>query len=138
MTDSEGRTSTEEEDEDEDLDEVESITGSSDAPAFMDDSESTDGDQHASLVARRRAQSHTEAETTEPVTAKYTVTIETSVPVTHADIAAAVRGGPLAQIFIRRRQNMANVSFIRAEDAGAFMHWAQRFPLIVAGKRVST
>lgn len=72
------------------------------------------------------------------VVAKHTITIKTPVPVTHAEIVAVVRGGALSRVFVKRQENQVDVSFVRAADASAFLQWTRTFPLIVAGKRVST
>lgn len=60
------------------------------------------------------------------------------IPVTHAQVAAAVRGGTLLQIYIQRFSNQVNVTFARAEDAATFIEYAQSAPFYVAQRLVSS
>lgn len=60
------------------------------------------------------------------------------VPVTHAQVAAAVRGGALLQIYLQRFRNQVNVTFARSEDAAAFFEYTQSGPFYVAGRLVSS
>ncbi|KAF7548827.1 hypothetical protein G7046_g8536 [Stylonectria norvegica] len=56
--------------------------------------------------------------------------------VTHADITKAVRGGQLVDLYLRRRDRTATVSFVRGQDASAFYDHAQTHGLFVKRKRV--
>ncbi|KAJ5176053.1 uncharacterized protein N7482_001930 [Penicillium canariense] len=62
------------------------------------------------------------------------VLLRPPVPVTHAEVAAVVRGGPLLQIYLQRYRNQVNVTFARGEDAAAFLAYAQATPFYVAGR----
>lgn len=67
-----------------------------------------------------------------------TVILHMRAPVTHAEVAAVVRGGTLTQIFLKRWNKEAHVSFVRGEDAAAFFEWAKNNDFRIQGKRVST
>ncbi|KOS18430.1 Negative regulator of differentiation 1 [Escovopsis weberi] len=54
---------------------------------------------------------------------------------THADITAAVRGGALLDIYLRRRDGAASVAFVHGDDAQAFYDHARRNGLFVRDKR---
>ena len=69
---------------------------------------------------------------------KGTVMLKLPVPVSHADVVAAVRGGALQQIFIYRKINYVDVSFVKPEEALAFLNWTIDGPFSVAGHPVST
>ena len=56
--------------------------------------------------------------------------------VTHGDIAAIVRGGPLLEIFLRARDNTATVSFVRESDAVAFFDHTQTHGLYFKDRKV--
>lgn len=60
------------------------------------------------------------------------------IPVTHAQVVAAVRGGALLQIYIQRFSNQVNVTFARAKDAAAFIEYAQSAPFYVAERLVNS
>lgn len=60
------------------------------------------------------------------------------VPVTHAQVAAAVRGGPLIQIYLQRNSNQVNVTFAHPEAAAALITHAESTPFYVAGHKVNT
>lgn len=69
--------------------------------------------------------------------AKCTVAIKSSNTMTHADVAAVVRGGIVVQIFLRPGTNTAQVTFLDSEQAKAFLKYAQSIPFYVAGCLVS-
>ena len=54
----------------------------------------------------------------------------------HADITSAVRGGQLLEVFVRPRAKYASVSFVHAQDAGAFYEYVGRHGLYISQKRV--
>lgn len=54
----------------------------------------------------------------------------------HADITSAVRGGQLLEVFMRPQGKYANVSFVHAQDAGAFYEYVRRHGLYISQKRV--
>ena len=56
---------------------------------------------------------------------------------THADIANAVRGGMLLDIFLRSHDRCATVSFLRPVDAKEFYDHVRRHDLYIRNKRVS-
>ncbi|RBR07472.1 uncharacterized protein FIESC28_10630 [Fusarium coffeatum] len=58
--------------------------------------------------------------------------------VTHGDIAAIVRGGPLLEIFLRARDNTATVSFVRESDAVAFFDHTQTHGLYFKDRKIHT
>lgn len=66
-----------------------------------------------------------------------TIRIKSPVPVTDADVAAAIRGGALQQIFVHRGTNFVDVTFVHADDVLAFVEWANATPFYVGGRRVS-
>jgi hypothetical protein len=55
---------------------------------------------------------------------------------THADIASAVRGGLLLDVFIRGHERTATVSFLHALDARAFFDHVRKHDLYIKNKRV--
>jgi len=55
---------------------------------------------------------------------------------THADIANAVRGGILLDIFLRNHDRSATVSFLKSEDARKFYDHVRRHDLYIRNKRV--
>jgi hypothetical protein len=55
---------------------------------------------------------------------------------THRDVAAAVRGGALLDIFLRIRERVASVSFVDGSAAREFLAHAKRNDLYILGKRV--
>lgn len=55
----------------------------------------------------------------------------------HADIVNIVRGGLVLNIYIRAHEHIANVSFLREEDAVRFYEHARRYDLHLDNKRVS-
>ncbi|KAJ5368595.1 uncharacterized protein N7496_008355 [Penicillium cataractarum] len=57
------------------------------------------------------------------------------VPVTHAQVAAAVRGGPLIQIYLQRNSNQVNVTFAHPEAAAALITHAESTHFYVAGHK---
>ncbi|KAI9167342.1 Negative regulator of differentiation 1 [Paramyrothecium foliicola] len=56
--------------------------------------------------------------------------------VTHADITAVVRGGQLLDVFLRRRDGTATVSFLHGDDANAYYAYVRRNDLYINDKRV--
>lgn len=56
---------------------------------------------------------------------------------TLADITKAVRGGQLLNLYIRRQQRTAHVSFVNPLAAEAFLIYSKRTDLYIRGKRVS-
>ncbi|CEJ59187.1 hypothetical protein PMG11_07820 [Penicillium brasilianum] len=59
------------------------------------------------------------------------------VPVTHAQVAAAVRGGALIQIYLQRRSNQVNITFANHEHAVAFVTHTDSTPFFVAGRETT-
>lgn len=57
---------------------------------------------------------------------------------TLADVAAAVRGGPLLELYIRAHDRSAFVSFVRGPDAKEFFDHVRKHDLYIKTKRVST
>jgi len=57
---------------------------------------------------------------------------------TLADIAKAVRGGQVLNLYIREQERTAHVSFVNPLAAKAFLIYAKRADLYVSGKRVSS
>lgn len=55
----------------------------------------------------------------------------------HEDIVNIVRGGLVLDIYIRVHEHIANVSFLREEDAVRFYEHARRYDLHIDNKRVS-
>jgi hypothetical protein len=55
---------------------------------------------------------------------------------THAEIANAIRGGMLLDIYLRSNDRVAAISFLEEEHAKAFFHYAKRNDLYIRGKRV--
>lgn len=55
----------------------------------------------------------------------------------HADVVNIVRGGLVLEIYIRAHEHIANVSFLREEDAVRFYEHARRYDLYLNKKRVS-
>ncbi|KAH6627630.1 hypothetical protein F5144DRAFT_279734 [Chaetomium tenue] len=55
---------------------------------------------------------------------------------THADIANAVRGGMLVDIFLRSHDRCATVSFLRSVDAKEFYDHVRRHDLYIRNKRI--
>jgi len=55
---------------------------------------------------------------------------------THAEIAGAVRGGMLLDIYLRSNDRVAAISFLEEEHAKAFYHYVKRNDLYIRGKRV--
>jgi hypothetical protein len=55
---------------------------------------------------------------------------------THADIANAVRGGMLLDIFLRSHDRCAMVSFLKSVDAKKFYDHVRRHDLYIRNKRV--
>lgn len=55
---------------------------------------------------------------------------------THRDVAAAVRGGALLDIFLRIRERVASVSFVDGSAAQEFLAHVKRHDLYILGKRV--
>lgn len=54
--------------------------------------------------------------------------------VTHKDVTNAVRGGRLVDVWIRRNDRAAQVTF--AEGAADFLAWSRRNDLLILGRRV--
>ncbi|KAK2032811.1 hypothetical protein LX32DRAFT_635889 [Colletotrichum zoysiae] len=55
---------------------------------------------------------------------------------THADVTDVVRGGQLLDIFLRTHDRSAQVSFLHASDARAFLEHTRRHDLYIRHKRV--
>lgn len=55
---------------------------------------------------------------------------------THRDIAEAVRGGALVDIFLRTRDRTASVTFVDAKAANEYLMYAKRRNVYVLGKPV--
>lgn len=55
---------------------------------------------------------------------------------THEDVTNVVRGGLLLEIYIRKADHVALVSFLREEDATQFYEHARRQDMYIKGKRV--
>ncbi|CAM1502828.1 Fc.00g076040.m01.CDS01 [Cosmosporella sp. VM-42] len=56
--------------------------------------------------------------------------------ITHADLTSAIRGGQLLDVYLRRRERSASVSFLHAEDAKAFYDHVRKHDLYIKDKRV--
>ncbi|KAK5988796.1 Negative regulator of differentiation 1-like protein [Cladobotryum mycophilum] len=56
--------------------------------------------------------------------------------ITHGDIAASVRGGAVLDIYLRRKDGSASVSFVHAHEAQAFYDHVRRNDLYIKNKRV--
>ncbi|KAL6913188.1 hypothetical protein FSHL1_010871 [Fusarium sambucinum] len=56
--------------------------------------------------------------------------------VTHGEIAAIVRGGPLLEIFLRAKDNSATVSFVRESDAIAFLDHTRTCGLYLKDRKI--
>lgn len=56
--------------------------------------------------------------------------------VTHSDIAGAVRGGLLLEIYLRMQDRIGSVSFLHAADAQEFFRHIRRHDLYIRDKRV--
>jgi hypothetical protein len=56
--------------------------------------------------------------------------------VTHGEIAAIVRGGPLLEIFLRAKDNSATVSFVRESDAVAFLDHTRTCGLYLKDRKI--
>ncbi|KAF3389164.1 hypothetical protein F1880_003373 [Penicillium rolfsii] len=69
--------------------------------------------------------------------ANHTVILLPPARITHAQVAAAVRGGPLIQIFRQRLSDQVNVTFARSEDATGFLAHTKSGPFYVGGHLVS-
>ncbi|KAK1595227.1 uncharacterized protein LY79DRAFT_511301 [Colletotrichum navitas] len=54
----------------------------------------------------------------------------------HADVTDVVRGGQLLDIFLRTHDRSAQVSFLHASDARAFLEYTRRHDLYIRHKRV--
>jgi hypothetical protein len=69
--------------------------------------------------------------------AKRTVLL-TNLPnaITHSDIASAVRGGLVLEIFLRTHDRSASVSFLEEVHAYQFFRHVKRYDLYIGGKRV--
>jgi hypothetical protein len=69
--------------------------------------------------------------------AKRTVVL-TNLPnaITHSDIAGAVRGGLVLEIFLRTHERSASVSFLEEVHAYQFFRHVKRHDLYIGGKRV--
>lgn len=50
---------------------------------------------------------------------------------THADVAAAIRGGQLVDIYLNNRDNTASVSFALEQDARHFYCYAQEHGIYI-------
>lgn len=57
--------------------------------------------------------------------------------VTHADVAAVIRGGPVLEIFLRSKDNTATVSFLHEADACAFIENCRAAGLYIKDRKVS-
>ncbi|EWG46797.1 hypothetical protein FVEG_07123 [Fusarium verticillioides 7600] len=58
--------------------------------------------------------------------------------VTHGDVAAVIRGGPVLEIFLRSKDNTATVSFLHEADACAFIENCRAAGLYIKDRKVST
>ncbi|KAF4966783.1 hypothetical protein FSARC_5570 [Fusarium sarcochroum] len=58
--------------------------------------------------------------------------------VTHGDITAVVRGGPLLEVFLRTRDCSAIVSFVHEADAVAFLDHSRKQGLYIKDRQVPT
>ncbi|KAH7313288.1 hypothetical protein B0I35DRAFT_434801 [Stachybotrys elegans] len=56
---------------------------------------------------------------------------------THQDVADAVRGGQVLDIYVRYRENMASISFYSGTDAQRFLSHAMQTGLYIKGKKVN-
>jgi hypothetical protein len=56
--------------------------------------------------------------------------------VTHADITAVVRGGIVLDVFLRRNDGAARVSFVHAEDAEAYYKYVCKHDIYIRDRRV--
>ncbi|KAM0562654.1 hypothetical protein ACHAPJ_002344 [Fusarium lateritium] len=71
--------------------------------------------------------------------AQRSVQLSNLVPgVTHGDITAAVRGGPLLDIFLRTKDCSATVSFVYEADAVAFLDHSRKQGLYIKDRQVPT
>lgn len=57
--------------------------------------------------------------------------------ITHGDVAAVIRGGPVLEIFLRSKDNTATVSFLHEADACAFIENCRTAGLYVKDRKVS-
>ena len=55
---------------------------------------------------------------------------------THADIASFIRGGQVLDIYLRSKDQSANISFVEGEAAQNFMNYVRRNDIYCRGKRV--
>ena len=55
---------------------------------------------------------------------------------THLDVANAVRGGQLVEIYLKYSQRTASVTFVHPADAKEFYEYASRYGVFVKQKRV--
>ncbi|KAH7243260.1 uncharacterized protein BKA55DRAFT_87770 [Fusarium redolens] len=58
--------------------------------------------------------------------------------VTHGDVAAVIRGGPVLEIFLRSKDNSATVSFVHEADACAFIENCRTTGLYVKDRKIHT
>ena len=62
--------------------------------------------------------------------------LDLSITVVHSDILTAIRGGQLLEVYLRKRQRSASVSFVYEEDAKAFYDYVRKHGLYIRNKRV--
>ncbi|KAF5634438.1 RNA binding protein Nrd1 [Fusarium sp. NRRL 25303] len=58
--------------------------------------------------------------------------------VTHGDVAAVIRGGPVLEIFLRGKDNTATVSFLHEADACAFIENCRTDGLYIKDRKIHT
>ncbi|KAF5624048.1 RNA binding Nrd1 [Fusarium sp. NRRL 52700] len=58
--------------------------------------------------------------------------------ITHGDVAAVIRGGPILEIFLRSKDNTATVSFLHEIDACAFIENCRTAGLYIKDRKIRT
>ncbi|PNP81975.1 hypothetical protein FNYG_05001 [Fusarium nygamai] len=58
--------------------------------------------------------------------------------ITHGDVAAVIRGGPVLEIFLRSKDNTATVSFLHEADACAFIENCRTAGLYIKDRKIHT
>ncbi|KAF5578302.1 RNA binding Nrd1 [Fusarium subglutinans] len=58
--------------------------------------------------------------------------------ITHGDVAAVIRGGPVLEIFLRNKDNTATVSFLHEADACAFIENCRAAGLYIKDRKIHT
>ncbi|GKU02429.1 negative regulator of differentiation 1 [Fusarium langsethiae] len=94
---------------------------------------SPDQQHRGSLQTNKRSESNQWVESA----AQRSVQLLNLAPgVTHGEIAAIVRGGPLLEIFVRAKDNSATVSFLREADAVAFLDYTRTYGLYFKDRKI--